>query len=293
MSVVSVGETYASRTSSQGADWTRTYSRSWRVETNSAATGAKTVREACPVSLGNSFDDGDGTDAGSYCQSIEARCITDDGKSWEVVATYGPYNPETNPQSPIDRPIQVSWGTASYEKILDFDADGTPVLNSAGEPFDPPVTVDDDRLVLNVTRCELNFDPGLADLYKNCLNNDSWLGAEAGTIKLKPITAALKKDAEIGYYWEVSYSFEWNKDGWNEPVYDQGLNELVDVSGTTKRKPILTATGVPIQDPVPLDGEGLALAIGEDPVGIECVRYPLRDFGVLNFTEADFPNTVW
>lgn len=290
---VTVNETYKSRSSNQGADWTRTYTRSWLAETSSATIGAKTVRESCPVAIGNTFDDGDGTDAGSYCQSIDVNCVNEDGKQWEIVATYGPYNPETNPQSPLERPLQVAWQNAAFEKVLDRDADGVDVLNSASEPFDPPVTVDDDRLILNVVRCEQYFDPGLADTYKNSLNDAPWMGADTGTIKLKPIVAVLRKDQDIGYYYEVSYQFEWDKDGWNKPVRDQGVNELVVVSGTTKRMPILTATGVPVQDPVPLDGSGAALAVGSDVVYLDYKRYALRDFGVLNFTEADFPNITW
>lgn len=277
------------RGSSQGSDWKRTYTRSWRAITNSATVGSLAVRSGCPVSLGNTYDDGTDSDTGAFVNNIEARSEgAGDGKSWIVTVTYGPYDPEVQPQSPLERPLKVNWGNAVYQKNADFDIDGDPILNSAEESFLDPIDVDDSQPVLTIVRAEETFDVDRAYQYRRAINSDIFLGADPGKIKLAPITAELARDQDIGWYWMVTYEFFYNPDGWVKKVLDQGKTELYDDSGTTKRRPIYV-DGVAVAEPVLLDGAGAKLAPGDDPVFLEFDIYDSLPFSVFGLTESDIP----
>ena len=81
------------------------------------------VLRACPVGLANNYDDGVDVDTGAFVNDIQAKCIDEDKKGWVVTVQYGPYDPEINPASPLDRALQISLGRHCLEEIADWDKD--------------------------------------------------------------------------------------------------------------------------------------------------------------------------
>jgi hypothetical protein len=284
--MIDISETYA-RSSTQNNQWQRTYKRTFQIITDNKDIGAKAIRQALPVEIGQTYASRSGTDfdTGSFCNSITVDCRDEDGKGWTATADYGPYDATTAPQSPIERPIKVSWGFISREKVLDVDADAKLVRNSAGDPFDPPAVVDEFYPVLTIQRCEMTNDPALNFLYRSAVNSDPFLGADPGTVRCFPIEAEQSKDQDIGWFWTKNYRFEYDPEGWNKPTADLGLRK--NVSGVISN---ILSKGKEVTEPVLLNGTGGENPIGADPIFLPFKRYKILPFDVFNFTLDMFPH---
>lgn len=276
---IDVKETFQARRSTQGKDWKRTYTRTWRAITNDPHVDACEVRESCPVAIGQTYAAGSRSDFGSFVQSITAECSDSDGKGWTITAEYGPYDANQWPQNPTERTPKVSWSFAQFEAIADQDVDGNPILNTAFDYFDPPVTKDDSRPILTIVRNEATFDENLAEDYKDTVNADAFWGKDAKTVKVSNISAEWAFDSDIGFYFIVTYEFHVNKDGWKKKPLNQGMRQLS--SDGSKQQQILV-NGAPISSPALLDEDGVVLAAGADPVYLEFEVYPAVDFGIFN-----------
>jgi hypothetical protein len=288
MSVIEVSELYA-RSGSIGEDWKRTYSRQWQIITDDKRDGPVTVLAALPVRRGNAFESGNDVDVGAYCNSISVSCTGIDGKQWEASAEYGPFDSNVVPANPIERPIDISWGFDQFQRVAERDVDDVAVLNSAGDPYDPPAMIDDSRSVLTITRNESTYNDELAADFKDTVNLDVFWGKAPGTVKVMMISAQIKRDSDIGWYWVVTYQFHINKSGWIQPILDIGMRQLK--VGGTAYEPI-NVNGVPISAPAKLDGEGRALAPGEEPVFLDFTLYEEREFASLNLTLDMIPTNT-
>ena len=300
MAIVSVNEQLGARTGSINAQWQRTYTRVFIVETNDVKDGPYAVRTAVDPntstaipSIGNSYTNSTGayaateTDTGSFVQSIE---VAEDGGSssggmqWLVTVKYGPYDATQFSATAVDWPIRVSFGGNHYDKVVWFDQAGNAIRNSAGDPFDSPITRDDTRSVITVERNELvsAFDLTLAESYRDKVNNATWNGFDAKTVKCSSITTGPpQQDANGAIFYVVTYVFEIDRDTWKKSLLDQGLCQL-DSSSPARQTPITDANGQPVTEAVPLDGSGHRLASNATPVQLDFDVYPAVDFGVFN-----------
>jgi hypothetical protein len=123
----------------------------------------------------------------------------------------------------------------------------------------------------------------LADTYRDTVNLATFFGSPPGTVKCKSITAkrAWSPNVAGGYYWVVTYLFEFNRDGWTSRPLDLGFRQLV--SGTRRQ---IIIDGQPATSPVPLNGSGGVLAPGGTPVFLAFELYPAANYGVFRFTGA-------
>lgn len=291
MGIVSVGEKLdGSRSGNINRLWQRHYVRTFVVETDSPKVGAIQVRDAPGLpSLGAFYTNGLPTDDpnyeadhGSFLESGEAVLDSDGaGMQWTVTLNYGPYVPFD--QDPSLWPIKVSFGGERTEKVIYFDKGGGAIVNSAGDPFDPPITIDDSRSTMTVTRNELVsvFDLTLAEMYRDKINIADWNGFEALTVKCGIISTSepqYDSNARV-YYYTVTYPFMIDRKGWIKKILDAGCNELDPTSGLPT--PIMNK-GQQVSDPVPLDGSGHRNPPAADPVTIEVDAYEEVDFSGLN-----------
>jgi hypothetical protein len=286
-----VKEKFDNRTGNANAQWRRGYQRVFYVDFDSPFYGPKTVIAALPVAIGQKYALTDITgsiiekDDGAFVQSIDVRVSSEDGCQWEATVTYGPYDANQQPQNPIDWPLQITHSFAKFESIANEDIDGNAILNSADDYFDPPVTRDDSRPVMRIARNEATFDPATAYQFKDAVNKATFFGADPGTVKCADISADLIFNPDIGWYYSVSYEFEYNPDGWEKQILDQGLKYL----DSTGSKVPVTEKGIPATSPVLLDGNGAQLAAGADPVFLKFKVYPEEDFDSLNLDPKGQP----
>jgi len=293
MAIVSTVELFET-SGSYDENWKREFVRTWRILSSTRSESAMAVMLGGPVRHGEIYDVNGDEDAGAFVRRIGVvrDASAEDGLSWIFTATYGPYDPNLNPRLPTARPLQVSWIYNQVDMVVDADKEGDAIVNSAGDPYEPALTEEDARPILQIVRYQATFNASLADEYRNAINSDVWMGADPLTVRALPITADLEWDADEGWVWKVTYQFAYKRDGWPRVVLDAGKRAKTTISGTTYLTPILKG-GVPVEDAVPLNGSGAALAVGGTPVFNTHHTRPELPFNVFGFAESDFPGIVW
>jgi hypothetical protein len=288
MAIQSVTLVPGSRTANKDAMWRRKYKRTWRVITNDPTDegplilGASDPTTGVHVAyIGNSYAPTSANrDYGAFVQSLDAQEENEDGLSWLVTAEYGPYDAGLFGANPVEWPVKVVFKGQMREQIIYYDQAGNPLVNSAGEPWADPVTIDDPRFSLVVTRNESisSFALNTSYTYGGTLNLNAWNGITALWAKMGIIdTGEPTYDSNSQtYYYVVTYPIEINRNGWARKVLDRGFNY---VSGGSLL-PILV-NGQKPDDPQLLDGSGGILAHGGTPVSITSDVVPQVDWSPL------------
>ena len=75
---------------------------------------------------------------------------TEEWKGWTVTAEYS--SEFTLAENPTNDPATITWGSEQFQRVVVVDKEGDAVVNSAGDPFDPPIMADDSRRVVTVTK---------------------------------------------------------------------------------------------------------------------------------------------
>lgn len=289
MAAVGITEVFTS-TGTLDKNRDRTYQRSFFVYTDELDDDAKLVLEYVVASvgaIGDTYAAGPSTDDYSYIQNITVSRNTEYQLQWTAVVDYGPEQPEE--QNPLEEPIEVSWDFAQFELPMDTDWNGVAVVNTAGVPFDPPVMRDDSRPVLTVVRNERDYSYELADLYRDSVNESEYITADIsrppGTVKVAAIPGRRLFSAYLGeltgdpYYWQVTYQFHFNRDGWKAQVLNAGRMQIV--SGNLV--PIVI-NGVPVTDACPLDASGARVLPANTPG--DCVILEFQKYKEIDFASA-------
>jgi len=209
--------------------------------------------------------------------NYSAESSSEDGLDWIVTANYGTPEEEENPLN--ERP-KVSWSLAQFQENVEYDINGKPILNSAGEPYSEPVQIDQSRLVLTITRNEASFNPALALAYADAVSATTFKGAPAGKVKVANIASTEEEHKNVagGVYSKTTYTFHFNSRGFQKKLLDHGFREKVE----GKLKHILVQ-GQKITEAALLDGTGKQLPEGGQPKFKDWHVYPKLPFGIFNF----------
>lgn len=196
-------------------------------------------------------------------------------------------------ENPLSRAAVVTWERAAYEKPCDRDIEGNPIINSAGQAFDPPVMKDDSRAVLKIVKNFATYDDVLYEPYQDAVSSAPFKGRPRLTWKCAGITGVSKKENSVSFY-EVTFEFHYRKETWIKSILDQGRYELgpagpsdsgpsTIVGAYGPLKPIRDSARNLVSDPVPLNGEGQRAATPNDAAYLpyEVYHYQnLNDLGV-------------
>jgi len=211
------------------------------------------------------------------------------------------------PLSPLLQPPEVSVSFAGENVQTDTDTEGIPIMNSAGESFDPPITKDHSDMVIRYTRNERTFDMLVAADYKDAVNSDIFLGFAAGHVKCVMFDSVQMRAATLTYY-RVNYEFRIRYDevktrdgdgniqtrvfGWVKRIRDEGYRERTgetNSDGSPKYKDIKDEEGQKLSQPHLLDGSGNKLTdavIQNPPLPETCfLKFDvskIRPFSALN-----------
>ena len=286
MAVTSVKEIWSGRRGSQDIESKRDYARVFRVGTNDVKDGPLTVRLApgLPRIKDVYLDANGAVDAGSFCNSVDAAHDQDDPNTWQVTAEYSSDVKRLDiPENPLNKPVEVTWATAKQQRPTDEDIHGNAIVNSAGEKFDPVVEKDDSRIMITFKRNEPFFPQQIAFIFQDVVNEDVWFGAPVLTCKVESIAANLAFENGI-FFWPVTYTIEFRRDGWQARLLDQGYYEKGD-SQAEPKKLILDKNGQPLTAPALLDGKGKKLKEGEKPVFLSFFLYDIKPFAQLNLPD--------
>jgi len=181
--------------------------------------------------------------------------------------------------SPLKMPAEISYRWETSREPIDEDANGEPIVNSSGEPFDPPIEENFEDLVMTITQNEATFDPAKFTNYNGRTNSKEFGGFAAGLVKMKAPTGDEQQQGAAKYF-RVTWTFVVRNDGWKRRQLDRGFRELVgvDADGKPKYTQIKDTDGNPISEPALLDGNGRKLAKGHPAVWLNFQTKKTADF---------------
>lgn len=265
--------------------------------------------------------------------------VTDDWTQWIVTASYStntnngnfqaptggaPGDLPNNPSSAYNNPEyewpDIEWNFDEQLKPALTDLDGKPYMNTANQPFTPPVQFPRAYKVLNISRNELGFNSDVAAEYAYAVNDRPFLKYPAGFVQCMPPKAVQRYKGTIRY-WRVTYQLKFHPRGiwlpkvtgyiddvptidkqnyelnWQVVIQNQGYMRLEnrrdanDVKFPNFGKPvhIMGADNRPITQQVLLDGDGQPVTARFQPPDAQAgllVPYYLkfRQFPSKNFT---------
>lgn len=207
----------------------------------------------------------------------------------------GAIGPGNIPDNPLARPTvwKVTFQTVQEVARSGFEVDNagniaflpTPITNSAGFLYDPPIMIEVSRPLVTATR-NVAFNPNLhvADV-SDTVNSLPWRGIPPRCGRI--VGAETESKFENGVnFWSLTYNIAVKWDTWDARPLDAGTMERIilgdDINnpGTklSKLQAILDPAGNPAGEPVPLNGNGRKLAVGEREVYRRYSCYRVRDF---------------
>lgn len=181
-----------------------------------------------------------------------------------------------------------------------------PVTNSAFVPFDPPPEADYSRLSITITRNHYRFPTKIMGDYQDVVNSDEFLiNINGFTLNVPPTAAKMQSTsgsreyADESPFWRVRYEMLLDFfTGWRVDLLDRGFvetktdDESADIAAahgdfasatSTTTHNIIDDTGLPMSEPVLLDGKGKKLSKDEPPVYLRYAIYQERPFKPLLF----------
>lgn len=301
MAIVSVNKIIKADGASQDLD-SKEYIEEYFVEIDTPLETADAIRSAVgiPAILDPMADD-----PAAFCRSKRVK-KTRTRLLFIVVCEFSTLvelQVQVGGEDPLDAPPQIDWDSIEFDQIVVDDITGAPIENSAGDPFDPPLTEPSGIPVVTITRNEADFDPKVAAQRKNRTNSIalSIAGFAAGIKQAKLLQYRASSAEDSGnQYFVVTYKIAFKDDEptqdeqdpaspalfWLRKILDWGLNELFD-TGTAPAvnviKRHIQLDGEKVDQPQKLDGDGVKIAV--NPVTASAV-------GALgtNFTTGTIAN---
>lgn len=255
------------------ADWKfqRTYERSFKVKTDSPLFGPyyAASHPSLPL-LRSSYPE----DLSALCNSLIPVQDPNDPTLWTITATYIylTYPGEGIPD-PLLRPTEYEIDGVTWPEAIWMDRSGNPIVNSAGDPFLPPLELPRAGATI-IVRYNAAAAPDATwfDAQGTLNATTMTIGPyifTAERVKLEKVKAAIVYETASAFWrWEHTWTYKPMVPGTVRQAHkavllDQGRRELI--SGV--RVPIIDpGTGLVADQPLPLNGSGLRLPVGSPAV---------------------------
>ncbi len=277
--------------------------RIWQVELDSAVNAAEAAIAAVTSDITLGSDIGDDHPLLPFVVLSDlAADMAGSRTIWRVTGTYTVKSAITQSEStPLQEPTRISWSSNTYIEPVVKNIFGASVTNSAGQPFDPPLTQERVTLVATITYNSESFDPNLPLQYQGKINNApttiGTLPVPARMAKVIEISATAETFEDISYF-KVAIKVEINPkisedsqgnviaQGWDREVLDQGIVGLND-DDPPKLVKLKTDDDAEATEPLLLNGAGKKLEPQTlDPVFIVYFTFNLVDFTPLELEVA-------
>lgn len=303
MSIEYVKELWPGRSGSDTFDKHRQYVRTYEVRTTDAADDVVTAGLTTLLPrLGQSYP----SDPAAVVVDITPTNSSEDPTLWTVEVKYDTEIPRpasaeyaqpnaagvTSPggsgggggnqvppplreENPLLRPPMYRLGHETTTEVCEVDWLGKPIDNSAGEPFDPPVTREVSFPVFTITKNVQSVDFKLVELWVDAINKNPWMGIGARKCRISGYDyETVYENGFLFHRVTITVKVRWR--GWDARPVDAGYRELQTVvflknqAGFEVEKEVTEL--VPIEDkrtgaylttPVPLNGAGLRLPAGQ------------------------------
>jgi hypothetical protein len=301
MAVTDVIELHERSCKKELEKYRREYQRVFKVFTNDPQESHTSVIAGVGISVGAPYITPNESDLGALVKSIEPE-QDDDPQVWTVTYTYDTDVPDPDEQeeNPLARPAKWKFSFTKEQRSIAQDLDGIPMINSAGQPFLPPVEATYSRPQIEVTVNKATFSFTLASDLQDCVNANVWMGFPVGTVLLDAID--VNDEYENGIkFWVHHYVLSLNFEGWIPTrILDQGYYQLTDPSSSVTSSyipgsgDVVTVQysqrhlamirdqfGAPLNSPSLLDGYGRALRPGFFPVYLNRRLYRWNSFSSI------------
>lgn len=173
---------------------------------------------------------------------------------------------------------------------VDHDANGAPIVNTAQEPIDPPLSKQEIARTFiaewYVTGTSWLNVYNQYRVYEGKLNSHVFAGAAIGSLLCESM-----EPSEIGNgkylvtarfaYREGRTIFGVPHEGWSDTVLNLGRRTRGAIVSGKREYPPIIMNGVPVSDPVPLAANGTRLDDGLNPVVLEFKHYSYINFNDL------------
>ncbi len=199
---------------------------------------------------------------------------------YRVEAQYAKQLNGSTAEPTVNTAPTYEWDGQLQSEPVDLDYDGNPIVNSSGEPFDPPLSAPLPRLTGTITLYKTSLPVSTLLAYVGATNSDNpWsIGDGSGDVPRGGalITAAKVSAASNGLR-QVQIGIEARPtlvingqsfQPFRRVVHDRGRRIITgtDGDGNTTYELVRDDNGNPLPDPVLLDGAGGRLAAGSSPV---------------------------
>ena len=309
MTVTLLGEIPGSRdgTNDMGK---RSYTRAFKIDTDDILDDAYAAGSVAGLPL---IGDAHPSDLRAYCHSVDIKC-TDPWRGWVYTAQYrtndssgnesgGGSNPnapdpkkDQNPENDTDG---ISWSSEQYQVLattgfLNNAGARIPIVNTAGDPFDPAAVKDDSLWVATiVTKKRLGINR--VKTWVNRVNEDNFtidgLIVEERQARIRSVsisgpefrnqfrfnTTTIVIEINLGpKFTDVATSTDLT-------IINVGFRQLVGGEREAMTDPDEDGNDIPIAAPVGLDINGLRLAVNVPLIERNYRVYELLDFSLLPF----------
>ena len=297
MAVQSIYELADQRGGANDATGGRTYTRRFRVICSAYSDGPNVVKAALGIRYGDRYQAAgivsDFADLYSYVQSIDAAQEEGDSLGWIVTVSYGPFDSRTAgggpDNNPLLVPIDVEWSFRNQEVICQYDNNGNKIVNTANDPFDPPIMIDDPRPLLTIVRNEATFNTPVMYSYRTAVNSDPFAGFPPQMARMIQLSGKSVFHYYCGWYWQVRYEIEFNPPiGYRPLILNQGLRKL---SQTTGQPVPIILNGTPVSQPMLLTKAGYLAKPTDAAYFIQPQIYPELPFAYFNFDPISINGT--
>jgi hypothetical protein len=293
------------KTGSWNSNSGRSFTETVGIDLSDDTVGPKAIITASGFHVGDTYrypltTTATETDTHLFIQSLSVSNYSNDGCSCEMAVEFspidpskddrGPIDPSTGIRNPFNAPAKVRWGSEDEEFAVTHDKNAVPILNKAGDPFDPPLTIPIPTAVITASLNQHYFDQTWITTYKGRVNNATWLGWPTGCVLCKDIRSDCDWNIDVnGWVWSVEYDFAIRSPivvsstniypGFAALVMNAGLRQK---TAAGNRSPIIVQ-GAPVSTPWPLDSSGVMYAENSTtaPIYLPFDIYPQADFSVL------------
>ena len=152
---------------------------------------------------------------------------------WDVGVKYSSKVKDTD-ENPLDKPVDVTIDGELFQAPYYIDQNGNACVNSANDPYDPPLMRDDSRDVITLVENVASYDFQTQRLYRNSVNSDVFSINKpglTGTIfppglaKMQTFSGTSQEKDGVTY-WQRTLKIEIKEDGWLDRPLDQGFHYI-------------------------------------------------------------------
>lgn len=223
-----------------------TYRGAWKVRTNGSNNTPKTILNQCllvsspenPIpALYDSYSYEGESDAYAYAQQFEITPRENESVNmWTINVTWSPL-PENKQEddfntNPLSRGVEYAFDWEVYTEVVDKDAEGKQIVNTAGKPFDINVEMERSRSVLvasyNVSNLGMVISKSLR--YQDAVNSNRWTLGTSSIRNRNALCRNVQSSGLItepgGSFYRLTFRVAFNGDTWDEKLLSRGFGYL-------------------------------------------------------------------